>query len=212
MRRRSLAVLLVGVTLALSVVVVRLLIDARAAFRKGAAAEQNGEVVQAVRHYLEAGRLYLPGSPYTRAAFDRLEAIGIAAINKGDYATARMAFEAERAAMLGTRSFYTPYANRLPDIERRLSRLLAAIETDAAAGSFEEKAQWHAEQLGRRSQPKSSLVLLALLGLGLWVTSAVIFFNKGVDKNLTLKRLPAILSSTGFFIGFGLFLICLRLA
>ena len=193
-------------------IVVRLLVDARAAYRNGVAAEERGEVSEAIRFYLDAGRLYLPGSPFTRSALDRLDAIGIAQVTKGDYATARAAFEAERAALLGTRSFYTPYAERLPSLDRRLSRLLAATEDRASPATFEERARWHAERLAQRPRPKISFVLLALLGLGIWVASAVAFFRKGVDANLALRRAPAAFAGAGFLVGLALFLICLRLA
>jgi hypothetical protein len=210
--RRQVAVVLLGVALALAVVVVRLLVDARNACRNGAAAEERGEVSEAIRFYLDAGRLYVPGSPFTRSALDRLDALGIALVTKGDYATARMAFEAERAALLGTRSFYTPYAERLPVLERRISRLLAAAEERPAPNTFEERAKWHAERLAERPRPKIPMVVLALLGLAMWVTAAVVFFSKGLDANLALRRFPAVLASAGFLVGLSLFLLCLRLA
>jgi hypothetical protein len=210
--RRQVVIVLLGVAAALGVIVVRLLVDARAAYRNGAAAEERGEISEAIRFYLDAGRLYLPGSPFTRSALDRLDAIGIAQVTKGDYATARAAFEAERAALLGTRSFYTPYAERLPSLDRRLSRLLAATEDRASPATFEERARWHAERLAQRPRPKISFVLLALLGLGTWVASAVAFFRKGVDANLALRRAPAAFAGAGFLVGLALFLICLRLA
>jgi hypothetical protein len=210
--RRQVVIVLLGVTAALAVIVVRLVVDARSAYRNGAAAEERGEIGEAIRFYLDAGRLYVPGSPFTQGALDRLDAIGIAQVTKGDYATARAAFEAERAAMLGTRSFYTPFAERLPSLERRLSRLLAAAEDRASPANFEERAKWHAERLAQRPRPKTSMVMLALLGLGVWVTSAVVFFRKGVDANLVLKRAPAMLASAGFLVGLALFLVCLRLA
>jgi hypothetical protein len=210
--RRQGVIVLLGLAAALAVIVVRLLVDARAAYRNGTAAEARGEVRDAIRFYLDAGRLYVPGSPFTRNALDRLDAIGIAQVTKGDYATARAAFEAERAALLGTRSFYTPYAERLPSLERRLSRLLAAAEDRASPATFEERARWHAERFAERPRPKTSFVLLALLGLALWVTSAVVFFRKGVDANLALQRTPALLAGAGFLAGLALFLVCLRLA
>jgi hypothetical protein len=210
--RRQVAVVLLGVALALAVIVVRLLIDARNAYRNGAAAEQRGEITEAIRFYLDAGRLYVPGSPFTRNALDRLDAIGIALVTKGDYPTARMAFEAERAALLGTRSFYTPYAERLPSLDRRISRLLAAAEEHSAQTTFEDRVKWHAERLAERPRPKIPMVLLALLGLAMWVTSAVIFFRRGVDAHLALRRVPAMVASVGFLVGLGLFLVCLRLA
>ncbi len=210
--RRQVVIVLLGLAAALAVIVGRLLVDARSAYRNGVAAEERGEISEAIRFYLEAGRLYVPGSPFTRNALDRLDAIGVSQVTKGDYAIARAAFEAERAALLGTRSFYTPYAERLPNLERRLSRLLAAAEDHASMATFEERAKWHAERLAERPRPKTSMVLLALLGLSLWVASAVTFFRKGVDANLALKRIPAMLASAGFLIGLALFLICLRLA
>jgi hypothetical protein len=210
--RRQVVIVLAGVVVALLVVAVRLLVDARSAYQNGAVAEQRGDTAEAIRYYLEAGRLYVPGSPFTRNAIDRLDAIAAACIAKSDYNTARSALEAERSALLGTRSFYTPNAARLPGIERRLSRLLAATEEHGAPVAFEERAKWHAERLAERPWPKTSLVLLALLGLGLWLGSAIGFFRKGVDESLRLKRLPAIVTGVGFVIGLGLFLVCLRLA
>jgi hypothetical protein len=210
--RRQVVIVLLGVAAALAVIVVRLLVDARSAYRNGAAAEDRGEISEAIRYYLDAGRLYVPGSPFTRNALDRLDAIGVAQVTKGDYATARAAFEAERAALLGTRSFYTPYADRLPSLERRLSRLLAAAEDRASPATFEERAKWHAERLAERPRPQNPMVSLALLGLAMWVASAVTFFRKGVDANLALRRTPAMLASAGFLVGLALFLISLRLA
>jgi hypothetical protein len=210
--RRQVVIVLLGLVVALAVLVGRLLVDARSAYRNGAAAEERGEISEAIRYYLDAGRLYVPGSPFTRNALDRLDAIGIAQVTKGDYATARTAFEAERAALLGIRSFYTPYADRLPSLERRLSRLLAAAEDRASPATFEERARWHAERFAEKPRPQTPMVLLALLGLATWVASAVTFFRKGVDANLTFKRTTALLASAGFLVGLALFLICLRLA
>ena len=211
-RRGQLAIALAGVVLALGIVVARLLIDGRTAWLHGAAAEQRGETAQAIRHYLDAGRMYVPGSPYTARSLDRLDAIAVTAVTQGDYASARAAFEAERAALLGTRSFYTPYASRLPDLERRLARLLAASEAQTGATTFEERTNWHAERLAERPQPKASFVLLALLGLATWVTSTVVFFRHGLDAHLGLRRVPALLAASGFVMGLALFLVCLRLA
>lgn len=202
----------IGVVAALSVVCVRLVLEARTAYRQGASAEERGELVEAVRHYLDAGRAYLPGNPFVRSALDRLDAIGIAAVTRGDYGTALLAFEAERAALLGARSFYTPMADRLPQLNRRLARLMAATEAPSAGPGFEERATWHEQRLAQRLGPKTSLVMLALLGLALWVTSAVAFFRKGLDRNLALVPAPAVFAGVGFLAGLATFLICLHLA
>ena len=83
-RRGHLAIALAGVVLALGIVVARLLIDGRTAWLHGAAAEQRGETAQAIRHYLDAGRMYVPGSPYTARSLDRLDAIAVAAVTRSD--------------------------------------------------------------------------------------------------------------------------------
>jgi hypothetical protein len=210
--RRQLALALGGLALALGIIVVRLLVDARSAMADGAAAEQRGETLLAIRHYLDAGRLYVPGGPYTARALDRLDKIAVTAVTEGDYATARAAFEAERAAILGTRAFYTPHGGRLPDLERKLARLLAASEASFTAATFEQRARWHAERLAERPRPKTPWVLLALLGLAIWLASAVLFFRHGLDAHLGLRRLPAVLAASGFLVGLALFLVCLRLA
>ena len=212
LRRRQLLIVLAGGGLALAIVVARLLVDARAACQAGEAAERRGDPTLAIRHYLDAGRLYVPGSPYTTVAVDQLDRIGVNAVTQGDYATARTAFEAERAAILGTRSFYTPHAGRLPDLERKLARLLAASEPDSAGATFEQRAAWHASRLAERPGPKTSFVLLALLGLLTWVASAVLFFRHGLNAHLGLRRVPAVLAASGFVVGLALFLVCLRLA
>jgi hypothetical protein len=210
--RRQLGIAAAGLALGLGIVVVRLLVDARASLQSGLAAEQRGEIAVAIRHYLDAARMYVPGSPYPPRALDRLDAIAVAAVTRGDYPTARAAFEAERAALLGSRSFYTPYAGRMPDLERRLARLLAASEDHAAAASFEERTAWHAQRLAEHPGPKNSWVLLALLGLGIWIASAVLFFRYGLDAELGLRRVPAAFAASGFLLGLALFLVCLRLA
>ncbi len=211
-RGRRLAIAGAGVFLAFAVVVVRLLVEAQGAYRQGAAAEARGDFVQAVRHYLDAGRAYLPGNPTVRRALDRLDAIGIAAVTRGDYATARSAFEGERAALLGARSFYTPHADRLPGINRRLARLMAATEEPAGMAGFDGRTAWHEQRLNAKLRPKTSLVMLALAGLGLWVVSLGMFFRSGLSTNLTLVRTPAVLAGLGFLVGMALFLVGLRLA
>jgi hypothetical protein len=210
--RRQLAIAGIVLLAAVGVVVVRLVLEANTAYRQGVAAEDRGELVEAVRHYLDAGRAYVPGNPVVRRALERLDAIGVAAVTRGDYATARTAFESARAALLGTRSFYTPFADRLPAINRRLARLMAATEDPLGSSTFEERTAWHEQRLGEPVRPKTSFVALALLGLALWCTSAVVFVRKGLDKNLALVRAPAVLAGLGFLVGLAMFLVCLRLA
>jgi len=204
----------VGVMLALLVVCIRLLLDARGALLAGELAETHGDRLEAIRHYQDAARLYLPGSPYVRSALDRLEALAVAASQSGDGPGVRAALEAERAAILATRWLVIPNASRLPHVERRLAQVLAATEDRSVAPgvSFEGRAAWHLERLARRPGPALPYVLLALAGLVLWIGGAVGFVRKGLDANLRLRHRPALVAGVTFAAGLGLFLVGLRLA
>ncbi len=213
MLRRSLyGAALVGVALALLVGRVRS--DSRAALGQGAVAEQAGDRSQAVRHYLHAARMYVPGSASVRQALDRLEAIAGAAAQVGDAATERAALEAVRAALLGARSFYTPSPDRLAASDRRLARLYAAIEDPAVApgASAAAREAWHLQRLAARPGPSTGATLAALGGLALWLGAAVVFIRRGLDRALGLQRPWALASGIGFFVGFALFLLGLRFA
>jgi hypothetical protein len=203
-----------GVILALVVVAGRLLYDSRSALRAGEIAETHGDRPEAIRHYQDAARLYLPAGPYVRDALDRLEALAAGAAQAGDGPSVRAALEAERAAILATRSLYIPNGSRLPDIEHRLARLLAATEDRSVAPgvSFEARAAWHLERLARHPGPALPHVLLALAGLVLWVGGAISFFTKGLDASLRLRRFQAIVASAAFALGLAMFLVGLRFA
>jgi len=204
----------VGVALAFAVVAARLLVDARRALHAGEISETRGDRREAIRHYQDAARLYLPASPYVRDALDRLDALAAAAAQSGDGSSVRAALEAERAAILATRWLVVPNGARLPEIERRLARLLAAAEDRLVAPgvSFEDRTAWHLERLSRRPGPALAHVLLALAGLVLWVGAAVGFFSKGLDAKLRLRRSRAIIAGVTFAIGLAMFLVGLRLA
>jgi hypothetical protein len=203
-----------GVALALVVVAIRLLYDSRSALQAGEMSEGRGDRLEAIRYYQDSARLYLPASPYVHDALDRLEALAAAAAQAGDGPSVRAALEAERVAILATRSLYIPNGSRLPDIEHRLARVLAATEDRSVAPgvSFEARAAWHLERLARHPGPALAHVLLALAGLVLWVGGAIGFFSKGLDAKLRLRRPQAIIASATFALGLVMFLIGLRFA
>jgi hypothetical protein len=203
-----------AVVLALVVVCVRLLVDARSALVAGERAETRGDRLEAIRHYQDAARMYLPASPYVRDALDRLDALAAAATQSGDGPSVRAALEAERAAILATRWLVIPNQSRLPQLERRLAQVLAATEDRSVAPgvSFEARAAWHLERLARRPGPALPYVLLALAGLGLWVGGIVGFLRKGLDANLRLRLRQAVVAGIAFALGLGLFLAGLRWA
>jgi hypothetical protein len=213
-RLRPWALIGAGIFLALGIVGTRLLWDARSNLMAGDLAQSRGDRHAAIRHYQDAARLYLPGSPYVRRALDHLESLAVSATQAGDGPSLRAALEAERAAILAARWLVIPYASRLPALELRLAQVLAANEERSVAPgvSFEARTAWHLERLAHRPGPALPYVLLALVGLVLWVGSAIIFFRKGLDESLRLRRRQAVVTSIIFAAGLGMLLIGLRLA
>jgi hypothetical protein len=199
---------------ALAVVAGRVLHDSWSALTAGEDAERRGDGATAVRQYLHAARMYVPGSPFVQRALDRLQAIAASAEAAGDLATARSALEAIRAALLGSRSFYTPHAGRLPTVNRRLAAIYARTEDllVAPASSLEEREAWHLARLTPEPGPAPGPAAAALVGLGLWLSAAVTFLRRGVDRSLKLQRAWALASGLAFLLGFGLFVVGLRLA
>lgn len=205
-----------GVLVALAVVVARVVVDGRAELAAGAAAEGRGAdgQAEAIRHYLGAVRSYVPGSPHVGRALDRLEAIADVAEAGGDDALARQALEAVRAGLLGTRSFYTAFEQRLARADGRLAALYARTEDPRVdpGATAAARAAWHAARLAQRPGPALVYVVVALAGLGLWLGAALGFVSRGLDAGLRLRPGPAIASGVIFVVGFALFLAGLRLA
>jgi hypothetical protein len=213
-RRKTLLLWAGGALVALLVLVGRVAVDSRAALNAGEAAERRGERAEAIRQYLDAARLYLPGSSTVRRALDHLDRLAHDAETAADPAAARPPLEAIRAALLGTRSLYTPHAARLPDVERRLAVALAQLEDPRVdpGASVEARTAWHASRLTRHPGPTLGYVLLAFLGLALWLGGAVGFIRRGLDAGLRLRRGPALAAGIAFAVGFALFVTGLRLA
>jgi hypothetical protein len=213
-RGRSIALYGAFALAALAVVTVRVVLDSRAALRAGEDAERRGEAAEASRHYLHAVRMYAPGSPYVGRALDRLEAQAATAAKNGDNAAERRALEAVRAGLLGARSLYTAHADRLQAADRRLAALYAAGEDPAVApgATLAEREAWHKERLERRPGPATLPAVAALVGFALWLGAVVVFVRRGLDRSLRLQPRWALLSVIGFFAGFALFLVGLRLA
>ena len=202
------------VVVGLLVVGGRVLHDSRAALRAGDAAVARGQKVVATREYMHAVRMYLPGSPFVSGALARLEHVAREAASVGDLATERQAWEGMRAGLLGARSLYTPHAARLEAANRRLAEIYSQIEEEGVApgASREERRRWHAERLAQRPGPATGATVTALLGLGVWLLAMIVFLRRGVDRTLKLDPRWALLSAVGFFVGFALFLLGLRLA
>jgi hypothetical protein len=202
--------------LALAVVAGRVLHDSWSSLRAGQAAEASGPQHRsaAIRHYLRAARMYVPGSPFVSRSLDHLQMIAQQAGQAGDRQGEREALEAIRSALLGSRSLYTPRADRLLGANARLAVIYASIEDPAVApgASFEEREAWHRQRLDVQPGPAVPATLAALAGMGLWLGAAVVFIRRGLDRTLRLERRWALGAAIGFVIGLTLFVAGLRLA
>ena len=213
MRRRAAQVLAVG-GLCLAVVALRVVLSARAALRAADAALAAGDVDEAVWQLRRTARWYAPASPYPGRALQRLEAIAERAEAGGEIRGARRAREAERAAILETRSFYTPFADRLALANRHIAALLAREEGDGAdPGKTEtERAAWHQALLDRDEAPRPGWTALALLGFCGWVAGALAFLTRGLDADDRLRPRAALWSAAAIVAGYAAFLLGLARA
>jgi hypothetical protein len=210
---RLLPWLLVGL-LGLAVVVVRVLLDSRAALSAGEAALSRGDRADAVRDFHHAVRMYCPGSPFVARALRRLDEVAAGAKAGSDVGLERLALEAIRGGLLGARSLYTPHAGRVTAADARLAEIYVALEDPAVAAGAgpEERLAFHRERLARRPRAAPAASVLALLGFGLWLGAAVTFLRRGIDRTLVVRRAWALWCSLAFVMGLTLFLAGLRLA
>lgn len=203
--------------LGLLVVTGRVLFDSRAAVSAGDEALARGASAVAIRHYHHAVRMYAPASPFVSRALERLFEIAAAAQDNADgsaVTTERLALEAVRAGLLGARSFYTPFADRLAAADGRLAVIYAQMEDPAVVGgaSLAERQAFHRERLALRPGAGVVASLLAVGGFVLWLGAAVLFTRRGIDRTLALRKPWAYWLTLAFVLGVVLFFLGLRLA
>jgi len=188
--------------LALAIVSVRVVWSSRGEWKRA----QSSTGDEQVAHLGRAARLYAPGNPYSRRALDELARLGRAG-GAGELAAWREA----RSAILATRSFYTPRRELLDEANARIAALMAAAE-DPARGSADERRAWHAARLAQDDAPSVGWSLIALLGLGAWIGSAVGFFLRAVDERDKLRPRAAVSWALGVGVGLVLFFLGLSRA
>lgn len=134
-----------------------------------------GQAVEGIRHLESAAHLYLPGSPYTRRAYDALDAHARACETRGQNDQALVAWRAIRSSALATRWVVVPYRSELTRANRRIARLMAltpAAPEDRAMtpASLEEK---HLALLAEDRAPEAAWMLLMGVGLAAWLSAAL---------------------------------------
>jgi hypothetical protein len=172
------------------VIAARMLLGGRAQLAAAASAAARGDRPAEVRHLRRAMAYYLPGSPYVRRAKDGLLAVAAAAEERRDLAVAARALLELRSAVLALRGLTHPYAELLPDVNRRLAALLPALPDAAPALRSAPGRVALAQRLDRPPEPQPLWTTIALLGFLGWTGGAVAMLLRGLrpDASLVVRR------------------------
>lgn len=198
----------------LLVLTVRVVTASSTEFAEGTRLRERGDVDAAIAHLRRAARWYAPGNPYNARALDELTAIGVQAAAEGDPARALAAHRSVRAAILTSRSFYVPHAERLARADEAIATLMSEQPRPAidATRSPAELREAHLTLLREVPRPRLVFALLALLGLAAWTTAAFAFVTRALDADDRLLPSPARLWGSVWIVGFGAFVLGLALA
>jgi hypothetical protein len=211
---RRIAQVALAIIFCVGVVATRVVVSGRAELGAGRDALAHGDAEEAVVRLRRAARWYAPGARHPAAALDLLEQIAARAEAAGDARTARLAWEAERSAILAARSFYVPFAERLPVANRHIAELLAREEGPAAdpEKSEAQRAAWHLALLTRDDAPLVGFTILALVGFVGWIAGALVLIYRGVDASDRLRPRAALRAGALIVAGYAAFLIGLARA
>lgn len=204
--KRTMAVIGVVLALCLGVVVTRAIWEGRSALATGDSAQAAGDRREAIAQWRRAARWYVPGAPHVGRAYDRLENLALVAEREGDLDTALRAWRGVRGSILATRSFYTPFSDRLEPANRNIARLMASVEGAQAdpARSEAERAEWHYDLLARNEAPSVAWTLFAMLGMAIWLGGGLLFALRGLSGEDRLNGRVAVIS--GALVASGLLL------
>lgn len=211
--RTVLVVVAVAVTVA-GAAYVRVLLTARAALGRAEASLVQDRADDALFHFRRAAHAYAPFNPWNELAYDRLWQIGRKAELEGDQDRALQAYRAIRSAILAARSFYTPHPERLEEVDGRIARLMARLPPPPIDRDKSETQRMHEhlELLRDTPQPDPLWSLLLIIGFAAWVGACVCFVLLGLDRDLSVRRGPALICVAVFVSGLALWLAGLFLA
>jgi len=180
--------------LALGLLVGRVVWSSKSELDQGRAAYERGDRAAAVLHLRRAGHWYAPGNPYVVAALDELRTIARQAEMEGQTDLALSAYRAIRTSCLGTRSFYTPHADRLEEANGRIAALMARQPRPPMdRGKTAEQLQnEHSALLTNVEQPSPFWSAVACLAFLAWIGGAFGFIFKGLDEELRVRKGPGL--------------------
>lgn len=200
--------------LLLAAVMMRVVAAARAELEIAEKHAGEGDLDAAVVHYRRAARWYAPLSPYHVQALAGLARIGAEAEQKGDVERALTAYRAVRSAVLSTRSFYVPEAERLAAANKRIAALMAGLPPPQmdAGKSRDQLEREHLALLSQDPDPKLGWTLVLLFGFAAWVAGAFAFSVRAIDAEERFIRREAVRWGAMIVVGFALFVLGMAMA
>ncbi len=191
---RALAILLVVLGLA-GALAIRVVIAGRDALADGDAAAARGRPGEAIREDESAARWYLPLAPHVDEAYARLRELAASS----DPAVSLAAWRAIRGAARATRSMWTPHASDLAAADAAI-----AARSVAVPGAATTDVAWHRDRLARDARAGIGALVLAGLGLALWLGGGLVLVSRGTTAAGVLARRPALASVGAIVLGVGL--------
>jgi hypothetical protein len=155
------------VVLFAGVATLRAVLDGEREIAASDAAFDANDLHATIQHARRAASAYAPGAPHVERGYQRLLAVARGAEATGRPEIAMLAWQAERAAVLESASFWHPFPERLDEANRNLARLSASKSLAEAERS--ETAQ----RLFKQAQSESSerAPWGALLAVGLLIAA-----------------------------------------
>jgi hypothetical protein len=182
---RALAWALCAVVLFAGVATLRAVLDGQREIAASDAAFDANDLHATIQHARRAASAYAPGAPHVERGYQRLLAVARGAEATGRPEIAMLAWQAERAAVLESASFWHPFSERLEEANRNLARLSASKavaeteRTEIAQRLFKQAQSQSSEQA-----PWGALLAVGLLvaGLGLgWFAARALAPNGRIE-------------------------------
>jgi hypothetical protein len=152
-------------------------------------------------------------APHVESAYDKLRGLALSAEEQGNTRIAVAAWTGIRSSVRATRSFYTPFPERLDEADTHIAKLMATMERQSdTTANVAETEQWHLALLKRDEMPSVAWSIFALFGLALWIGGGFGFALRGVDDNDRLVPKAAGYSGAAIAVGMLVWLLGLHWA
>jgi|Deesub1362A_J573_1020465.scaffolds.fasta_scaffold00199_28 hypothetical protein len=166
----------------------------------------------AVREYTTSMHFYIPFSPYTEKAAQRLWQMGEMFEKKGQLQRANAAYSSLRSSLYASRSLFTPKKHWIDKCDEKIARLNTEILLKEGAirpDEFEKEIEKHLYVLKTDRAPSPLWSMLSAVGFTGWVASIIFIIFKGFDRNLRVRKRPAVYGICCFVMSFILWVVAL---